>query len=86
LGHKHNNYGESGLCLSQYKKYEVEQQHGEAQAKGQAPKKLNYGEPPTNGARGIKTLYTSIDSTPLKDIFDLVGRCQYHYVGSVCKE
>jgi hypothetical protein len=31
-------------------------------------------------------LYTSIDSTPLKDIFDLVGRGQYCYVGSVCKE
>jgi hypothetical protein len=45
-----------------------------------------YREPPTNGAKGIKTLYTSIDLTPLKDIFDLVGRGQYHYVGSVCKE
>jgi hypothetical protein len=41
VGHKHNNYGGSGLWLSQYKKYEVEQQHGEAQAEGQAQKKLN---------------------------------------------
>jgi hypothetical protein len=31
-------------------------------------------------------LYTSIDSTPLKDIFDLVGCGQYWFVGSVCKE
>jgi hypothetical protein len=44
------------------------------QAKGQAPKKIElYREPPTNGAKDIKTLYTSIDSTPLRDIFDLVG-------------
>jgi hypothetical protein len=55
--------------------------------KGKRHKKIElYREPPTNGAKGIKTLYTSIDSTPLKDIFDLVGRGQYCYVGSVCKE
>jgi hypothetical protein len=44
LGHKCNNYGGSGLCLSQYKKYEAEQRHGEGQAEGQAPKKLNSTE------------------------------------------
>jgi hypothetical protein len=53
--------------------------------KGKHQKLELYREPPTS-AKGIKTLYTSIDSTPLKAIFDLVGCGQYCYVGSVCKE
>jgi hypothetical protein len=54
--------------------------------KGKHQKKLNSIEPPTNSAKGIKTVCTLIDSTQLKDIFDLVGCGQYCYVGSVCKE
>jgi hypothetical protein len=53
--------------------------------KGKCQKIELYREPQTNGTKGIKTLYTSIDSTLLKDIFDLVGHGQYCYVGSMCK-